>query len=213
MKLFRTMKFMVLFFTLFPNINYAQFIEDYEMILKEDLVDALSFAGVDIIKINLGEVNSNYSFKIIIDEYAGKDNFIKSDTVISHFTEYNKPSKDGNWEKHYIDSLRLISKVLNNSFDKIYLIFSTGPFSVNAIMNLEKKYQKKHYWVKFSKADLIIGDKIPILFYGSEWDDMINGVKVPRFCSKKELSRDLDEETIQFIPHYFIISYKLDEIK
>lgn len=197
----------------FASLAYPQFIENYDKTSKKDLIDALSFAGIDIISLDLGKVDRNYAFKVIIEEYTGKDNLISSNIAISQFTEYRKPTKDGKWEIKYIDSLRLISKVINNSFDKIFLMFTTEKFSAYRELNLDEDYQRKHYWVRFAKSDFKIGEKIPLLFYGSEWDDIIDGKKVPRFCSKMEVSTDLDDETIKFIPHFFIISYLIEDIK
>jgi len=98
----------------------AFLIDNYDKITNKDMIDALSFAGIDIISLDLERVNQNYAFKVTIDEYAGKGNLISSDTAISQSTEYRKPTKDGKWEiKKYIDSLKVISKVINNSFDKI----------------------------------------------------------------------------------------------
>lgn len=213
MRLLKILKYQILFLMFLTNFAYSQFIDNYDKISKKDLIDALSFAGIDIISLDLGKVDRNYAFKVIIEEYAGKDNLISSDTAISSFTEYQKPTKDGKWEIKYIDSLRLISKVINNSFDKIFLMFTTEKFSAYRELNIDEDYQRKHYWVRFAKSDFKIGVKIPLLFYGSEWDDIIDGKKVPRFCSKIEVSTDLDDETIKFIPHFFIVSYLLEDIK
>lgn len=198
----------------FANLVYSQafLIDNYDKISKKDLIDALSFAGIDIISLDLKKVDKNYSFRVIIDEYAGKDNLICSDTAISQFTEYRKPTKEEKWEIKYIDNLKVISKVINNSFDKIYLMFITDKFSAYRELHIDEDYQRKHYWVRFAKSDFKIGEKIPLLFYGSEWDDIIDGKKVPRFCSHKEVSPDLDDETIKFIPHFFVVSYMLEEI-
>jgi hypothetical protein len=116
MRLFRILKYQILFLILFASFAYPQFIKNYEETSKKDLVDALSFAGIDIINLDLEKVDRNYAFKVIVEEYAGKDNLISSNIAISQFTEYRKQTEDGKWEIKYIDSLRLISKVINNSF-------------------------------------------------------------------------------------------------
>jgi hypothetical protein len=213
MRLFRILKYQILLLVLFSSFAYPQFIKNYEEISKKDLIDALSFTGLDIINLDLEKVDRNYAFKVIIEEYAGKDNLISSNIAISEFTEYKKPAEDGKWEIKYIHSLRLISKVMNNSFDKIFLMFSTEKFDAYRELDIDGAYQRKHYWVRFAKSDFKIGTKIPLLFYGSEWDDIIDGKKVPRFCSKIEVSTALDDETIKFITHFFIVSYMLEDIK
>ncbi|MFO7981469.1 MAG: DUF5041 domain-containing protein [Candidatus Aminicenantes bacterium] len=59
-----------------------------------------------------------------------------------------------------------------------------------------------------------MGKKIPLLFYGSEWDEIIDEKKVPRFCSHNEISPKLDDDTIKFIPHFIVVvSYVFEETK
>jgi len=201
MRLLKSLTYLILSLMFLTNLAYPQFLENYDNISKKDLIDALSFAGIDIINLDLEKVERNYAFKVIIDEYAGKGNLISSITEISQFTEYRKPTKEGKWEIKYINSLRLISKIVNNSFDKIFLMFTNEKFSKYSVLNIVDDYQRKHYWVQFAKSDFKIGEKIPLLFFGSEWDDVIDDKKVPR-----------DDETIKFIPHFFVVSYMLEEI-
>jgi len=92
-------------------------------------------------------------------------------------------------------------------------MFITEKFSSYAVLDIDEDYQRKHYWVRFAKSDFKIGEKIPLLFYGSEWDDIIDGKKVPRFCIHKPVSPDLDDETIKFMPHFFVVSYMFEEMK
>jgi len=211
MKLSRIPLLLSLSLIILTNLTYSQFLKSYDDVSQEDLIDALSFAGIDIIHLDLEKVNQNYTFKIIIDEYAGKDNLISSNVEMKDPTEYRKRTKDGNIEKKYINRLRVISKVTNNSFDQIFLMFETEPIAKYSVLNIDEEFQRKHYWVRFSKSDFEVGKKIPLLFYGSEWDEIIDGKKVPRFCSHIEISPDLDDETIQYMPHFFVVSYVFEE--
>jgi len=213
MKLTRIPLFLIVSLIFLTNFTYSQFLKNYDDVSREDLIDALSFAGIDIIHLDLEEIKQNYTFKIIIDEYAGKGNLISSNTEMMYHTEYQKRTEDGNIEKKHINHLRVISKVTNNSFDQIFLIFKIEPIVKYSVLNIDEEFQRKHYWVPFSKSDFEVGKKIPLLFYGSEWDDIINGKKVSRFCSLNEISPDLNDETIQYIPHFFIVSYVFEEIK
>lgn len=213
MRLSKILKYLPLCLMFLTNFTYSQWIENYDETSKKDLIDALNFAGINIMNFDLEKVDRNCILKIIVEEYAGKDKLIGSETLINDSTEYKIPAEDRHLENKYIKNLRIISKVLNNSFDKIYLMFSTERFTAHPVLNLDKKYQRKHYWVRFAKSDFAIGKKIPLLFCGSEWDDIINGEKVTRFCSRKEVFADLSDTTIELMPHFFVVSYLLEEIK
>ena len=213
MRLLKILKYLPLCLIVLVNITYSQYIEDYENTSKNDLIDALNFAGINIISFDLEKFDRNCTFNILVDEYAGKDNLIGSETLVNQSTEYKIPDEDGHLENKYIEKLRVVSKVLNNSFDKIYLMFSTERFTAHPVLNINEEYQRKHYWVRFAKSDFKIGEKIPLLFYGSEWDDIMNGKKVTRFCCRNEVPTDLNDSNIEFMPHFFVVSYLLEEIE
>jgi len=213
MKLLKNLTYLTLSLIFLTNLNYSQFLKNHENVSREDLIDALSFAGIDIIHLDLEKVDRNYTLKVIIDEYAGKGNLISSHTEVKRLIEYRQRTKEGNIEKKYIKYLRVISKVTSSSFDQIFLMFSTEKFEKYSVLSINEKFQKKHYWVPFAKSDFEVSRKIPLLFYGSEWDEIIDGKKVPRFCSHTEMSPDLDDDTVKFIPHFFVVSYVFEETK
>ena len=201
--------FLVLLLMFFTNLSYPQFVTDHSDITNEDLINALSFAGLDIFKFNLDSLKNDCNLLILSDEYAGKNNLIRTDTLLNINTLYKKWIKDTSWIDDYINQIRFITKVENDSWDKVKLYIDTKPVGTKHELTIDKKYARKHYWVKFSKSKLALDKKIPLLFLGSEWDDIIGGKKVPRFCSHKNISPDLSDETIKFIPHFYIISYLL----
>lgn len=208
-------KFIYCFFivSFLVNLNYAQFIDDYDNINKEDIIDVLEFSGINIIKLKLEELNENHTFKIILDEYAGKNNFIKSDTLINYFTQYEVFVTDKEYVDKYLNSLKLYSRIINNKYDVLYLQLKAGIITTNKNIMIKEPYQKKHYWVKFKKTEFQTGLKIPLLFYGSEWDETFNGITHPMFCSYKEISPTLSDESLEKIPHFYIISYQYDKIE
>ncbi len=213
MKLLKRLTYLTLSLIFLTNLTNSQFLKNHDDVSKKDLIDALSLAGIDIIHLDLEKVDRNYTLKVIVDEYAGKGNLINSYTEVKRLIDYQQQTKEGNIEKKYINHLRVISKVTNNSFDQIFLMFSTEKFGKYSVLNIDEEFQRKHYWVPFAKSDFKIGKKIPLLFYGSEWDEIIDGKKVPRFCSLPEMSPDLDDDTVKFIPHFFIMSYVFEETK
>ncbi|MFA6540895.1 MAG: DUF5041 domain-containing protein [Bacteroidota bacterium] len=202
---------LLIFFFAYQN-TYSQFNKRFQDISNKDVIEALQFAGIDIFKIPLDSIKQNYGFSIIADEYVTKDSIIFSDTLLSYFTVYGKYNEKMKAEDAFIDHFRFVSKILNNSYEKIFLLISTNSVETWREMTIDKKYARKHYWVRFAKQPQVIGQKIPLLFYGSEWDNIINGKKVPRYCSREELTKELNDPTIKFIPHFFIISYELNTL-
>jgi len=191
--------------------SYSQFNKDFKDITHEDVIEALQFAGIDIFKFSVNSFNKNYDFYIFVDEFTQAGGLKRVDTLLAHQTEFQQYSDDKSLETKHIDHFRFITKVLNNTYDTIYLYISTNYVSILKELHIAKEFSRKHYWVRFSQQETEINKTIPLLFYGSEWDDIIDGKKVSRFCSRKELKPELSDPTIKLIPHYFIISYRFQE--
>ena len=192
----------VFFFMLIvSNLSIGQLYLDYNNLDKKDIIDALSFSGTNIFKFELEKPKKKCNFYLIIDEYAGKNNFIRTDTLLGngHFKL--------NGQK--VDSLRLISKIFNDSYDEVKLYISTPMESTWQTIKMDKKFSRKHYWIKFESSNLELNTKIPLLFYASEWDSIFMGKKVPRFCSLDRVPTDLSGAAINEVPHFYIISYIL----
>jgi len=181
------------------NIISGQIYIDYSNIDNNDIIDALAFSGVEIFKFKIDSLEKNHNFYLILEEYAGKENLIKTDTLFGE-SPNNLTSED-------IDEIRFLTKVENNSFAKVSLFISTPIASTWKEFEMEKKYIRKHYWVKFEKSKIEINKDIPLLFLGSEWDSIYNGEKTTRFCALPRIPLDLNGDAFDEIPHYYIISY------
>jgi len=92
-------------------------------------------------------------------------------------------------------------------FEKVHLFISTPIASTWKEFEMEKKYIRKHYWVKFEESKIEINKNIPLLFLGSEWDSIYNGEKTTRFCALPRIPPNLSGDAFDEIPHYYIISY------
>jgi hypothetical protein len=181
------------------NIIFGQIYIDYSDIDNNDIVDALAFSGIGIFKFKIDSLEEENNFYLILEEYAGKGNLIKTDTLFGE-SPFNIESED-------INEVRFLTKVENNSFEKVSLFISTPIASTWKEFEMEKKYIRKHFWVKFEESKNEINKNIPLLFLGTEWDSIYNGEKTTRFCALPKIPLDLSGDAFDEIPHFYIISY------
>ena len=192
--------FFILFLVfLISSTSFGQLYLKYSEIEDKDIIDALAFSGIGIYKFEIDSLIEKHNFYLIIDEFAGKDNLIKSDTLFG-LNPFQIPSEE-------VSKIRFITKVVNNLYDKVSLYISTPHFSTWKEIEIDKKYRRKHYWIEFEKSQNKINTKIPLLFFGSEWDDIYNGQMTTRFCSRDKMELDLSGDAINMIPHFYIIYY------
>jgi len=191
--------------------SLAQFNNRYQGISNKDLIDALQFAGVDIFKFTVDSHKRDYDFFITVDEYDSSHGLRRIDTLLAYQTKYDQFTDAGKLRPSYITQFRFITKVLNNKYDTIHLYLGTNYISTWKTLNVAPDFARKHYWVRFKHQRTSIGKTIPLLFYGSEWTETINGAVTTRFCSKNELEPTMRDPTIKLIPHYFVISYAFYE--
>jgi len=181
------------------NLISGQIYIDYSDIDSNDIVDALAFSGIGIFKFKIDSLKEKHNFYLILEEYAGKESLIKTDTLFGE-SPFNIESED-------INEVRFLTKVENGSFEKVSLFISTPIASTWKEFEMEKKYIRKHYWVKFEESKIEINKNIPLLFLGSEWDSIYNGEKTTRFCALPRIPLDLSGDAFNEIPHFYIISY------
>jgi hypothetical protein len=189
--------FSILYFT--SSVIIGQIYIDYKNINTKDVIDALAFSGVEIFKFEVDSLIEQHKFYLILEEYAGKDNLINTDTLIGQ-----KPFEI---ESKNINEIRFITKIENSSYETTYLYISTPVISTWKEIKMDNKYIRKHYWIKFAKTKIEVDKNIPLLFYASEWDTIFNGERTTRFCSMKEIPVDLSGDAIIEMPHFFIINY------
>lgn len=193
--------------TSFSQINKG------ESVTQEDLLFALQvFSGIDIYKFKLDSIDQDYHVFLIADEYAKKDSIIKSDTLYDYQAKYQKYLPNGSTVVSFLDSLSIFTKVPNDSYNDVKLYIKSKAFGCISQIKFDNKYNRKHYWVRFKKSEYSVGKKLPLLFYGSEWDGICDGQKCPRFCIPNNLNPELVKEEIESIPHFCVISYVLKKI-
>lgn len=181
------------------NIISSQIYVDYSNVNNNDIIDALAFSGIEIFKFKIDSLKEGNNFYLILKEYAGKNNLIKTDTLLGE-SPFSISSED-------INEIRFLTKVENNSFEKVYLFITVSGISSTKEINMGKKYVRKHYWIKFEESNFKINKHIPLLFFGSEWNTVFNGKKTTRFCALPRIPLDLSGDAFDEIPHFYIISY------
>jgi hypothetical protein len=183
------------------DISIAQFKVDYKDIDSTDLIDALAFAGIGIYKFDISPVIKGRQFALLLEEYAGKDNLIDIDTLL-HFGQFDILSEE-------ITKIRFLTKVVNEKYDTIYLFISMPGLKFGHQIEMQSKFVRKHYFVRFEKVNNDFIRKIPLLFIGSEWDAIYQGKQTTRFCSQNQIPIDLQGDAFDEMPHFYIISYML----
>ncbi len=183
---------------LLSNLLFAQLYNDYSDIDSKDIIDALSFSGIGIFKFDVDSLANKKNYCLILDEYAGKDKLIKTDTLVGKSPFLIRNQKN--------NKIRFLTKVIDSSYKDVRLYIDTPSLSCFYELKIDKKYARKHYWIKFVKSLMDRKSKIPLLFFASEWDSEFDGQKVTRFCSLNRIPIDLNEDSISEIPHFYIIS-------
>lgn len=176
-----------------------------------DLIEALELSGITINKFYLGSFDKKYNFIIIIDEFKEGKN-VNSDTALNDdngYIYYSTVSKE--YSTDYIDQLKIFSKTEDST-----LIFYFKTYGMSFKKEIPfKKYDKKsfYYFRSYLDTKWSLNEKIPLLVYASSWLDKKGGFQ--RFCGVVNLSKNSEKtnELLASSPHYFMISYMVDEIK
>ena len=173
---------------------------DIEWILQDHKVYTY---GVDLQPVK----GKEYKLKIYVDEYHGRDSVkqlrnFASETV-RNFPEHNI--------YHQAEKLRTMFR-LNTDSTAVISLSIPNFFGLQHPVKLEKVQDFYGYNARpFAVTDFEIDKKIPVVLYGSVWYD--EKYNICRFCGLKELPVDMEDEMFSLMPHYFIISLKVEELK
>ncbi len=198
------------------GLNYcasAQFNQRYQDISKKDIIEALQFAGVNIFSFEVDSHKSDCRLIIALDEYDSTNGLRRIDTLLDHETEYRRYSTAAKYRNTFVKQLKIFAKVLNDRYDSVFLYIETENVGTWQTLHITREFARKHYWVRFKDQHTVLGKSIPLLFFGSEWTEVINGIVTPRFCTSRELDPAMSDPVIKHVPHYFIISYELTKTR
>lgn len=180
--------------------------EDLSVVIK-DLEEAIALAGINIFHFDISTPQeASYKLYLFLDEFENKK-LIKEKEIIRFNATYTIFEGNKELEK-MIDQLRII----NHKFDNEGLHggrqnktqVKTAAGANTFLFTLDEKYQYPHEFRKFKKSPLTIGKKVPLLMYGSYWNDG----NFVRFCTQREMDPDFSNDAFNLMPHYYVFSYQ-----
>lgn len=178
-------------------MNFSQ-----NIIQERDLTDyeqALELIGVKEFKFDFKNMCKNGKIKLYIDE-------IKIDSVLQHKEFVFNLSRVKNLKENVLKVFSF-TQADTSSFLKIKLIHPS--MAVSLPLNMKGSNSEPHIWKCFEIGKLEYDKKVPLLLYGSMWDDEFNGQKIKRFCWGTDLKRDMSNVELKKIPHMIVLGYEL----
>lgn len=149
--------------------------------------------------------DKNYELTLYVDEYHKRDS-------VHQVHSSRSVTRRSIEERHFqMERLQAMFHFLSDSVAMINIhIPDFSGFGVRrSLIPLENDtylYNSR----PFAPSRFETGKKIPLVLFGSFWKDERFGVY--RFCGMKELPPDMKDEMFDLIPHYFIVSIRIDEV-
>jgi len=189
-------------------------VNDSSDVTQADIIEALEFAGLGIHKIRIGEFDSPYSIKFVIEEFKDTELF-RTDTLdydivnIDYaYADTNKVTKEIEYIQVYSKAIRLFSRNLE---DRIHFEIAVPRIKFGLDVEfISTNHENFYKIVEYENTHWILNEKVPLLLCGSSWADE-NG---RRFCAANKMGdNSRSNELLNNSPHYVIISYLTEEIK
>ena len=177
----------------------------------EDLLATVQFAGIELFKTRLNEVPVEKTLTVYLKEFSKDKGESIADTILLAETTFYKFATDTTWTKNPIESIEIYTQREYETSEDLYIQARiSGVIGEKKRIRIPLNFNVLHSWRTIRMGKFQIGKEIPILLYGSWWDDTLNGRKVKRFCSAEELNSDLSNPELKLIPHYYLVCLKVD---
>lgn len=184
-------------------------------ITQTDFLQALELAGIRIHKFDIGVFESVYKIKFVIEEFRNSELY-KSDTIDYDIMNIEFVYPDTNQITKEVEYIEVFSRVIRvfTQIHKDKLHFKVKSPRVAFTEDLEFRLENDevpYKIVEYENTKWKLDEKVPLLLCGSSWIDS-NGIS--RFCSATNMgnnSRSL--ELLDSSPHYYIISYIIEEFE
>ena len=181
---------------LFPLLLKAQ--PPVDKLDTGDISSAMKMLGVEIFKYDFSKQDLGYKLVIHIEE------------IIDGAVTQNKRYELGNWGQEQIKKeLTVISKITSDTTSTYWLKLSHPNMEIMQRFSITAPFRQIHFWKQITPSEIEYNKKIPLLFYGMGWEDILKGRKVLRFCWGEEVNRDMQNPTLKKIRHMILISYEL----
>ncbi|MBX2876975.1 MAG: DUF5041 domain-containing protein [Saprospiraceae bacterium] len=170
-----------------------------------DMLQALEFAGIQIMKFDLGQFDERFKLYLITETYEnGK--LVETDTILSGDNRYHyfQRAQEGVFHD-YMDQLKFITKDDDN---KSEIRLHTYKMSTKFKIELEKWDDRQFYnWRYFRGTHWQLNEKVPLMIFASSWKD--KRYDFHRFCGRVVLEEGEEgtEELLQESPAYVLFSY------
>lgn len=170
-----------------------------------DMLQALEFAGIQIMKFDLGQFDEPYKLYLISETYE-KGRVVNTDTILSGDNRYHY-FQTGQEEVFYdyMDQLKFITK---DDDHKSEIRLHTYKMSTKFNITLDKWDDRQFYnWRYFSNTHWKLDKKVPLMVFASSWKD--KRYDFHRFCGRVILEEGEEgtEELLQESPAYVLFSY------
>jgi hypothetical protein len=169
----------------------------------EDVKDALEIAGFNIFKYDFGNIEPGFLLKVYIEERI-------QDTVFNSKEFMFLPVQEGSGKENI---MKIIARRDDNISESFIVKFLFPTMMSQSPIEIHEDYRSEHIWIAFEEGEVVYEEKVPILMYGSMWEDELpDGRKIKRFCWGATLKRDMSNEELDNIEHMFVISYILTKM-
>lgn len=169
----------------------------------EDVKDALEIAGFKIFKYDFGNIEPGYFLTVYIEELI-------QDTVFNSKEFMFLPVQEGSGKENI---MKIIAQRDDNISKSFIVKFLFPTMMAQSRIEIHEDYRTEHIWLAFEEGEVAYEEKVPILLYGSTWEDELpDGRKIKRFCWGATLKRDMSNEELDNIEDMFVISYKLTKM-
>jgi hypothetical protein len=109
--------------------------------------------------------------------------------------------------------MKIIARRDDNKSESFIVKFLFPTMMAQSSIEIHEEYRSEHIWKAFEEGEVVYEEKVPILMYGSMWEDELpDGRKIKRFCWGATLKRDMSNEELDNIQDMFVISYKLTKM-
>ena len=192
-----------------------------------DIYAVFDVLNIHLFRFDLKEFLTDvYFVTMYIDEYeAGKEvkrgntirvdkNIVSLNDVPAEYRDEIRKQKNIPQGKNEWDHIKELSLYVTKPND------STARFSINIPEAMSTNQQvklrpvgaSKRYFYQlvpftFKAMEKQEVMKVPLLLYGSAWEDTKNGFI--RFCGEREIDTDMKAELLSDMPHYYIIGLEL----
>lgn len=196
-----------------------------------DIYNILNLMDINLFRFDLNSfLDKKYTVSVYVDEYEDNkktqrlstfnlgDNMISLDKVPEEYRDTFRILKQVPEGKNEWDNIKELSIYIRKTNDSTSVFTMDVPDAtrMSQPVKLRPVGELKTYFYQtipftFKKVNEEDNLEIPLLLYGSGWQDTEHNVI--RFCGENEISPDMKAEILTDIPHHYILGIELKRVK